>query len=283
MALRVAAASAVVVAVAFVGCHSQSTFSSLRNEGVVPVSSDNPFVGSNLFLAKEMERSTYLYNFVKQRGAPQAIELMGEDESALEVKMLYAATREVYFGRLHQDQAAKTREWIIRGPYAVDRSDFRTVAALATEERAVFEMFGRREVFGRDAKGSERQVILPAFVPTPLPTPKPKPRKPKPSGAVSVDGVAATPTPNTAAPMNFDQKALIEARELAQRNPNGDLIHNVKNAAETFVTLSNWYAGSPDKAKAIADKNGLTEDAKLTPGTKLFVPGDLVKNPKEMK
>jgi hypothetical protein len=116
-----------------------------------------------------------------------------------------------------------------------------------------------------------------------MPTPKPKPRKPKPTTVLTGAEPNATPTPNLSAPMNFDQKALIEARELAQRNPNGDLIHNVKHPTETFVTLSNWYAGTPDKAKAIAEKNGLAQDAALTPGTKLFIPAEIVKNPKEMK
>jgi hypothetical protein len=76
--------------------------------------------------------------------------------------------------------------------------------------------------------------------------------------------------------MNFHQKALLEARELAERNPNSDIIHNVKNPTETFNTLANWYAADPEKAKDIADKNGLPIDAKLTPGTRLFVPDGII-------
>lgn len=281
--LGLSAVCSVSLLVSFQGCSNSSPFSSLRNEGVVPISSNNPFVGGNLFLAREMEHSTYLYNFIKQRGAPQGIELMGDSDNSVEVKMLYAAQREVYFARphLHKQGEQVHREWIIRGPYAVDRTDYRAVTSLPTEERAVFEMFGRMETFGRDSSVPVKSVILPAFVPTPQPTPRPKPRKPK-ADAAAAAGPTPTPTPE-AGPMNFDQKALVEARELAERNPNGDVIHNVKAATETFHTLANWYAGDAEKAKAIAEKNGLPVDAQLTPGTKLFVPADIVKNPKEMK
>jgi hypothetical protein len=285
--LGLAAVCSVTLLLSFQGCVNNSPFASLRNEGVVPISANNPFVGGNLFLAREMEHSTYLYNFIKQRGAPQGIELMGDNDNSVEVKMLYAAQREVYFARPYLQKQGEQfhREWIIRGPYAVDRIDYRAVTSLPTEESAVFEMFGRMETFGRDSSVPVKSVILPAFVPTPLPTPRPKPKKPKvdaATAAAAAAGPTPTPTPESG-PMNFDQKALVEARELAERNPNGDVIHNVKNPTETFHTLANWYAGDAEKAKEIADKNGLPIDAKLTPGTKLFVPADIVKNPKEMK
>lgn len=35
----------------------------------MPVSEDNPYMGANLFLAKEMEQSVYLYNFMRDKGA----------------------------------------------------------------------------------------------------------------------------------------------------------------------------------------------------------------------
>jgi hypothetical protein len=42
------------------------------NQGLVPVSADSPFVGANVYLAKEMEDSLYLYNFLRSRGSPGA-------------------------------------------------------------------------------------------------------------------------------------------------------------------------------------------------------------------
>ncbi len=274
---------AVVVAacvVTIIACSSGSPhFTPLLNQGLVPVSSDNPYVGSNIFLAREMETSSYLYNFMRQRGAPQAVELRGSSESSAEALLFYSGRREYYIAIPTLNKATKTREWNIRGPYAVGRENFRQVSLLPATDRAVFEIFGRKEVIGQEALALERRYIAPAFVPTPTPqpTPKPRPKKRPANEAVS----AATPTPST--PMNFDQRALIEAKELAERAPNGDIVHTVKSPTETLTSISNWYSGSAENAKRISEKNNMPEDAKLAPGTKVFVPAEVVTNPKTMK
>jgi hypothetical protein len=247
---------------------------------MLPVSTDNPYVGSNLFLGKEMETSTYLYNFLKQRGAPQAIELRGPNDTAAEARLYYAGRREYYIATPSVDKRTKLREWIIRGPYAVERDNFRQVSLLPATDHAVFEVFGRKEVIGQEAIALERKHIAPAFVPTPTPVPTPKPRiQRKPSTTTPI--VAATPT--SSAPLNFDQRALLEAKELAERAPNGDVIHTVKSPNETLTSISNWYSGSNNNTKKISEKNNMPEDAKLTPGTKVFVPAEIVTNPKTMK
>jgi hypothetical protein len=245
------------------------------------VSSENPYVGSNLFLGKEMETSTYLYNFLRQRGAPQALELRGSSESTSEARLYYSGRREYYIATPSVDKKTKTREWIVRGPYAVERDNFKQVSLLPATDRAVFEIFGRKEVFGQEAVALERRYIAPAFVPTPTPQPTPRPQpKKKPSGD-SASVAAPTPTPST--PMNFDQRALMEAKELAERAPNGDVIHTVKSPTETLTSISNWYSGSGANTKKISEKNNMPEDTKLSPGTKVFVPAEIVTNPKTMK
>jgi hypothetical protein len=244
---------------------------------MIPVSSENPYVGSNLFLAKEMERSGYLYNFFKANGAPQAIELTGSDESDLEARFFYAKHREMYLARPHVDEATATKEWIIRGPYAVDRPYFKQVGRLPADDRAVFEVWGRKEYFGQSAEAAVSHAIAPAFVPTP--TPKPTPRS-RPKTKV----ITATPVPTQPpAPINFDQKALLEAKELADRAPNGDLVHIVKEQTETLQSIATWYTGSGENAEKLAEKNGLSGDAQLRPGNRVLVPAELVKNPKTMK
>jgi hypothetical protein len=264
-----------------VACGSHSPhFTPLLNQGLIPISTDNPYVGSNLFLGKEMETSTYLYNFLRQRGAPQAVELRGSSESSAEARLYYSGRREYYIATPSVDKATKTREWIVRGPYAVERENFRQVSLLPASDRAVFEIFGKREVIGQEALALERRYIAPAFVPTPTPHPTPRPRpKKQPAGESASAG--ATPTPS--APLNFDQRALLEAKEFAERAPNGDVIHTVKSPTETLASISNWYSGSGANAKKVSEKNNIPEDAKLTPGTKVFVPGEIVTNPKTMK
>lgn len=271
----------VVAALAALACSTTSPhIAPLLNQGLIPVSSDNPYVGSNLFLGKEMERSTYLYNFLRQRGAPQAIELRGPSEGSAEARLYYSGRREYYIATPSVDKATKTREWNIRGPYAVERENFRQVSLLPATDRAVVEVFGRKEIFGQEAIALERKHISPAFVPTPTPVPTPRPRPiKKPTG----QGGAAAATPTPATPMNFDQRALMEAKEFAERAPNGDVVHTVKAPTETLTSISNWYSGSSDNTKKVAEKNNLPEDTKLTPGTKIFIPADIVTNAKTMK
>jgi hypothetical protein len=227
-----------------------------------------------------MERSTYLYNFLRQRGAPQAIELRGARENSVEARLYYSGRREYYIATPAIDKTSKTKEWNIRGPYAVDRENFRQVSLLPATDRAVVEVFGRKEIFGQEAIAFERKHISPAFVPTPTPVPTPRPRPiKKPSGQAGA--AAATPTPST--PMNFDQRALMEAKDFAERAPNGDVIHTVKAPTETLTSIANWYSGSSDNTKKIAEKNNLPEDTKLTPGSKVFIPAEIVTNAKTMK
>lgn len=187
---------------------SNSHFSSLVNTGIVPVSSENPFMGSNIFLAKEMEDSNYLYNFMKEKGAPQAIEVHGTSERSAELQLFYSGKQEVYHATPQFDEALKTKEWIVRGPYNINRTEFRQIADLPSGHGGIFEIFGRREVLDGELRAAQTRVIAPAFVPTP----KPPVRRVKKSGGTT----SATTSPTfLGAPSNFDQQAIAEARGAA--------------------------------------------------------------------
>jgi hypothetical protein len=215
--MALAAAATIFSSLCLVSCSSNSTFSSLINQGMIPVSADNPYVGSNLFLAKEMERSTYLYSFFKSKGAPQAIELSGSDDDP-EVKLFYAGKREVYLAKKHTDQRLKNTEWIVRGPYSLNRESYRLVSRLPTDENGVFEIWGSREFFGGGAVAANHVAIAPAFVPTPRPiaTPRPRVRRRVPA---STETTAVTSPTGVPAPMNFDQRAILEAKQKAAAGP----------------------------------------------------------------
>jgi hypothetical protein len=206
-----AALAAVVASLSYlVACSPQynATFTNIANQGVVPVSADNAYVGSNIFLAKEMEESVYLYNFMQRRGSPQAIEVVGSSEEKAELTLFYSDKNESYRATPQIDKRSKTKEWIVRGPYAIDRNYWRQITSLPNEG-GVFEVFGKKEVFGGRAVAAETRVIAPAFVPTPHPTPRPVKKKVAPSkdttGAPAISGPIGTPS-------NLDQEALLEAR-----------------------------------------------------------------------
>jgi hypothetical protein len=200
--------------IAVTSCSTRNTsFSSLANQGLVPVSADSPFVGANLYLAKEMEDSLYLYSFLKSRGSPRAIEITGDSERSAELHLFYPGKQEVYHATPQRDPLTKAKEWIVRGPYAIDRSQYRAMTQLGPETSGVFEIFGRREQIGGPAQGAQVRVIDPAFVPTPTPAPTPRRRVVKQSS--SSDGTPGPAILVQGTPMNFDQEAILESRKPA--------------------------------------------------------------------
>jgi hypothetical protein len=206
-----------ILAVFIASCSTRNTaFSTLANQGIVPVSADNPFVGSNVYLAREMEDSLYLYNFLKSRGAPRAVELTGDSERSADLILYYSAKQELYRASPHLDPMTKAKEWIIKGPYAIGRGLHREIAQLGPETVGVFEIFGRREVLGSATELMRERVIEPAFVPTPTPQPTPRPRIHRKKGSQSPRSEAPTQAGPAVSiqgtPMNLDQQAIAEAK-----------------------------------------------------------------------
>ncbi len=188
---------------------SPSTFSSLSEQGLLSVSSDNPFVGANIFLASEMEESRYLYNFVKEKGAPQAIELSGRDIADCEMKLFYSGRQEMYSAVPQFDRSLGTKEWIVRGPYALDRSSYRQVSSLVAGQGGVFQVFGRREVLGGPVHPTETRVIAPVFIEPPAVKPQRRKIAAKPKHTTTP---VAVKEEVVTTPSNLDQEAIAEFR-----------------------------------------------------------------------
>ena len=269
------------------GCSAKrSQFDYLLNQGLVPVSADNPYMGANLFLGKEMEQNVYLYNFIRDRGSPQAIELTGDDVESAQAHFFYAPSKEEYIAKPAPKQGGANitrREWIIIGPFSVDRERYRQLEDYGNTGGA-FEVFGRKEFFGNQPRAGRNETMLPVFIPTAKPTKAPtRHRRP---AAATPEKPSATPAGTPVAPTNFDQQALLEkqaeAKNLADRNSDGNVVHTVTAPNETVQSISQWYTKG-DNAKAIAETNGLAADAKLKVGSKVIVPKALVVNPQKMK
>ena len=207
-------------------CSPQKTsLDTLRNQGLLPISAENPFMGANVLLGKEMEQSMYLYNFVKDRGAPQAIEITGEDSESMQAHFFYAPSKEEYIAKPAPRRAGANDnryEWIIIGPFSVDREHYRELEQYSNSGGA-FEIFGRREFFGNKPVNVRDDTMLPVFIPTPKPTKAPVRHKRKAAGASAAPG--ATPAAIISGPPNFDQQALTEAKENAAKNKEVDVSH----------------------------------------------------------
>ncbi len=219
-----------------------STFSSLSEQGILAVSSDNPYVGANIFLSNEMEESRYLYNFMKEKGAPEAIELSGRDVEKSELKLFYSGRQEMYTAVPQFDRSLGVKEWIVRGPYALDRASYRQVISLPSERGGVFLISGRREVLGGTLQAAETRMIAPVFIEPPRPKVT-KRRAPATKAPASTVAIAEDPLKN---PANLDQQALAEARQGMKAAP-------VK-ASEPGVTVTVGSSQGTAKTLAPTDK-----------------------------
>lgn len=198
----------------FGGCSRNTpAFNGIANRGITTVSSESAFVGANVFLAQEMERSLYLYKFIQSRGAPQAIELTGDSDSSSELVLFYSRPGEYYSAVPGIDPTTKTKEWIIRGPFPITREQYPYISHLDPNRGGVFEIFGKRVIYGTLDSTVPTRIIKPAFVPTPSPTIKPlkKARRKVTTSATTVQKGPAVTVQGT--PINLDQEALFKAKQ----------------------------------------------------------------------
>ncbi|RMG39712.1 MAG: hypothetical protein D6719_12675, partial [Candidatus Dadabacteria bacterium] len=86
----------------------------LKNRGPLALSTQNPYLASNLLIAREMRNSPELAGFIKQRGAPPAIELEKSYFGPLIMHFYYPDSREHFI--LEDAEGA----WIINGPLKLD-------------------------------------------------------------------------------------------------------------------------------------------------------------------
>jgi len=229
-----------------------------------------------------MEKSPYLYNFFKGRGAPTAIEII-EDEGPTRVLLYYPKEKEVYAADpMIVGKDIRDREWIVRGPYQIERKDYKDLMRMdmAMNGIPVFEIGGHQVRFGKVGEEKTTRVLSP--LPPPMPTPKPTPKKKK---------VVYQSTPETGAikevdqknwrPLNSDQQAINMAKGFAERAANGDLIHTSK-AGDNLALIAKWYTDSANNAAAIAQANAIAPTETLGDGKRLTIPLKLVKQFKAM-
>ena len=281
--------AALIAIISMVACSgSLSHYESLTNQGILPLSSQSAYLGANLFLSDEFSKSSDLFYFLKGRGAPNAIAISSGGFGDVSMKLYYPSVKDFYIAE--RVVSENHYQWVTRGPYRIDRKDFRDLAGLFSGgiEEPVFEFRGKPFRFHSIAEEAMAPKIS---APTPMPAhlaakPKSKTKTRKVSTKLNAATESAKPTPVAAPtpfqPLTFDQQAIAMAQGFAERAANGDVIHTVKKESESIESISNWYTGSPSNYKEILKSNGLAEGAPLAPGVKLQIPKSLIKQYKAM-
>ncbi len=285
------------------GCAPKSKFESLIDQGPLILSSDNPYIAQNLFLAKEAEISDYLNKFLNHRGAPDAIGISDRGET---IELFYPKAKERYVGvrtLAESESGFPQYEWIIRGPDLIPRSAFRSLGrptgrqTKKISEPPVFFVHGQITRF----TGPLRQLQAVRPSPTPSPTASLRPflapkrkmvrgsseSKQKKHVAMTPKPLADLPTKNLPnGSLNSDAQALLISQGYAPRSPNGDLLHTINFETETLAKIAVWYTGSESTLPKIAQANEslkASTSSPLTKGLVITIPKDLVKNWKQMK
>ena len=271
---------AVVIAICLTAASCSSSlksYSSLANQGILPLSTTNPYLGSNLFLGQELQRSSVLFNFFKSRGSPAAIEIEEEGFGPTHLILYYPRDKEVYLSEL--GGRGQTSQWIVRGPFSIDRKDFLNLnrMALSPLGEPVFMIDDRQFRFRFQREYEDTKIAAPILAP-PLPTPTPKPvvkKKPKIIKVVGDEKVDKDPTFNTSGefrPLNTDQQAIQMSKGFAERAENGDIIHTVKSDKESVEAIAAWYTGSAKNGAELAKLSDLKEGEAPTIGKRIRVP-----------
>jgi hypothetical protein len=276
----------IIVCLAFCSTIDNYSSDTLANQGILPLSATDSYLGTNLFLAKQAEQSKVLYNFLESKGGPAAMELLDETFKAPRLLLYYPKTEEVYSAGL-EDQTG-IYEWMVRGPYAIKRTDFRKLPRNADDP--LFVIHGKFKRFKVDREAAlATPTPYPTLIPTPKPTARPTPRRiitAVPKGTAEIitapKNTVAEPSIKDFRPLNSDQQAIQMSKGFAERADNGDVIHTVKTDGEKIEAISKWYTGGDAGAKEISSANDIPEGKELVKGQRIKIPLKILKNLKAM-
>lgn len=260
----------------------------LENHGILPLSDENPFLGTNVFLSAEMERSPYLYNFLKRRGSPAAIEIARKLRTSNPVVHLYYPQEGEFYSAeasVHPDY----RQWIVRGPYRLHWKDLRATRNILNglKREPVFFVYGKEMRFGEQSALPIRvlqpsvprvtkKVVKAAVQKAPVSVKKNEPVKQVAKAKASSDYVNDY-DPAEFRPLNTDQQAILMARGYAERAIDGDIIHTSKSETLGWEALAEWYTGNVENADAILHHNPDLAILDLVPGTRIKIPKKMIR------
>lgn len=257
--------------------HSGNMITRLKNRGPLALSTENPYLASNLLLAREMNRSSELRGFIQTRGAPLAIEVYQSWVAAGPTVFLYYPDRREQY-EVEEDEGL----WLVRGPLPIERDKMKLVSSITRnligEPKLALqpEVLEERKAISSNNKIVEKPVLI----------------NPKLQSETFREKVAALPqltSPVTTKPklppaestdplINKVHSLIAQGSKEAQLNPKGDIVHHVTFAGETLSMIARWYTLDRANAGRIARVNNLKNPNALKAGDVIIVPSYLVRN-----
>ena len=223
----------------------------LANRGPVALSKGNPYIASNILLAKEVDISPTLKGFLKVRGYPEAIEVKKVILRPYVLYFFYPRQGELY---ILEDSST---DWVIRGPHKIPDSIAQSLRGIPTSETQIGEASTDNLELGTpsaeldlEAQPSTGDEVVSTLKPVKTEDLSP----------------AVSPSASTAATAIPGEKV------------DGDILHVVRYKGETLRLIAEWYTGTADTAPRIARINGFTDANTLTMGQKIRIPRYLASN-----
>lgn len=298
-------------------CYYKITnYPSLVNQGILPVSKEQAYVGANLFLSREMEQSTFLYNFLKKQGAPDAIEIVRRSFNNDRFFLYYYDAKEVYIA---DPKILKNnrREWIIKGPRIPNWRDLKNIRNVmdTSKKDTPFLIDGKEMYFSSNVNGINRSNIIENDIDSKIVDVSKLPKVPPQRKIVrkkytpqkkvvkkvstevkktqSVEAPSVDQSGNedflkdledltTYKPINLDKMAIAMSKGYARRDNMGNVVHTVKSYTETLQAISFWYTGNEINAVEIEKFNSLEDASNLKIGQNILIPFRMLKNVKQM-
>lgn len=273
----------------------------LDSQGLTALDPANPYLATNLFLAKQSEQSAELKGFLKIAGTPAALELRQHTFAPVSVQLYYPAERKYYV--LEQNDIT----WIISGPFPISDEVYKSfpTTALTTalnaplveeialpptrvKEKAHAALSSiPKQSAAQNLPSAEKPLTTTVAGQRTIPFKSPAPliplRRHIEENPEDSDTAMGRMAPAKLTAPAHDEETLNNiiaqyAQHPAEISPKGDLVHHVTSAAETLVTLSRWYTREPQNADTIARINKVKTAQALSPGDTIVIPAYMVKN-----
>lgn len=274
---------AAVIAVCLAACSTRlGRYPTLENEGILALSRDNPYLGANLLIGGEAERSRIFFEFLEHRGAPSAVRISGSAVRPTEMVLYYSDLQQSYAAR--QEHMGERLEWIVRGPYPIHRRDYKTLRSIARAGggEPVFMIRGQQYRFRAPASREAPIIVRPVIQPPPPRRPRPSEKKPAESAVPSKVPAEVELGFDPRGPLNSDQKAVLQAKGYAPRAAGGEVLHTVSSSGGNLEAIVKWYTGSSNLVGEVAKVNSLDPKAPVPAGTNVKIPLYMVQEFKKM-
>lgn len=276
-----------------------SLVSRLKTKGIVTLSPDNPYIASNLLIAKEINSSKELEGFIKHKGIPNLIEVDKKFFQTLKYKFFYPHEK-IYYNLEFTNNV-----WIISGPEQITMEQNRQIFYLTGGNLFTPQILSEEELNNISPNSSlsnqtslnnldnnfynpnpkeETAQIKNETDPLKTDLKKEKDKSQKVNKNIVNDSSSnkkvqyVPPQISDNSDEGLNKIINSTTTYTAEQNYRGDLIHYVAYQGENLSLISRWYTKEANNMDKIARINSIKDVNHLAVGDKIIIPAYLLKN-----